>query len=430
MGGRRRKFSMGSRIMLLMVLLVSLSSAYIFAHLMNGSSLMNVTSDGKAPLMGDPSASQYLSQTDPSDPIEADHAVPTVPGSLDMPSPVSEAELITLTVGGTAAVEKAIRQSCYVSDSKSYDFTDVMKLLSDDIQGDISFVFLENVFMDDVKVSETIVPSTAVSMLSAAGFQVGLAGFSKAWQKEMEGISDTSGALRDHGLDVLGICEQQESPRTLVKNIHGIQAAFMQYTANVSDNVRKSMQKKDAIWSVPEADINLITADIHSARDAGADLVVIFLNWGKEGKKEPDKKQTELAQQIAEAGADVIIGAGSRVTQKIEMITTSDSRHVLCAYSLGALISENRSSSERLGSVLLQLSLIKNEGSVIVKEIQYIPVYVWRFRQDGNYYYRCVASDREPPDGMDDEQKKVMDKAFAAVQKVMAEGPAALREHP
>ena len=427
MAGRRRRFSTGSRVMLLMVLIVSLSSAFVFIRLSNGSRLNYVTSDGKAIPTGESASSQYLSQSDQANQSETGQAVPTAPGSLEMPPPVSETEHMTITVGGTVAVEKAIRQSCYVSDSKSYDFTDVMKMLSDDVQGDISFVFLENVFTDDAKVSETIVPSAAASMLSAAGFQVGLAGFSKAWQKDMEGISDTSGALRENGLEVLGICEQQESARTFIRNIHGIQAAFMQYTANVPSNVRKSMQKKDVLWSVPEADINLITADIHNAHDSGADLVIVFLNWGKEGKKEPEKRQKELAQQIAEAGADMIIGAGSRVTQRIEMLTTSDRRHVLCAYSLGALISENRTSSDRLGSILLQFTFIKEENSVRLEEIRYIPVYVWRYRQDGNYYYRCLASDREPPDGMDDEQKKIMNKVFAAVQKVMAEGPVAIR---
>ena len=66
------------------------------------------------------------------------------------------------------AIEEAVRKSCYASESSKYDFSRVMSLLKDNFQGREAAVFLENVLMDDTKVSETVVPAVGAEMLQEA----------------------------------------------------------------------------------------------------------------------------------------------------------------------------------------------------------------------------------------------------------------------
>ena len=58
---------------------------------------------------------------------------------------------------------------------------------------------------------------------------------------------------------------------------------------------------------------------------------------------------------------------------------------------------------------------------------EYTPVYAWKYRQDGRYYYRCIASNGTAPDGMDSEQRKTMEKSAETVEKVLQDSPLAAR---
>jgi poly-gamma-glutamate synthesis protein (capsule biosynthesis protein) len=51
-----------------------------------------------------------------------------------------------------------------------------------------------------------------------------------------------------------------------------------------------------------------VTTDIKRARQAGADLVIVFPHWGIEYKPGPFAAQQQLARSIIDAGADMIIG--------------------------------------------------------------------------------------------------------------------------
>ncbi len=334
----------------------------------------------------------------------------------------------SLTVGGTAAIEDNVRRSGYSNDTKKYDFTDIMTLLSPEISADINAVFTENLMTDDIKVSRTVVPSCAANMLKTAGFDTALAGFSKAWDKGMEGVAATVTSLKKHGLAVTGLCSSESDSRALIRRINGVQVAMLQYTATVGSNTRKSMVKKGESYSVPEALPELIASDIAQARQNGSRAVFVFLNWGKTNSKAPDKSQIQLAQQIADAGADLIIGAGSRIAQKAEYLTAADGRSVLCAYSLGTLISDDRNAANRIGGYLLHLTFRAEEnGTVSLIRTAYTPTYTWRYRQDGSYFYRVVAADRPSPDGMDSDQIKAMRKTLTAVQAALEESPLSVR---
>ncbi|MCX7959740.1 MAG: bifunctional ornithine acetyltransferase/N-acetylglutamate synthase, partial [Deltaproteobacteria bacterium] len=81
--------------------------------------------------------------------------------------------------------------------------------------------------------------------------------------------------------------------------------------------------------------------DLQAVREAKGkyDIVLVYIHWGQEYMKEPDNSQKEIAEKLAESGADVIIGGHPHILQPLELIVTSDRRIVPVVYSMGNFIS-------------------------------------------------------------------------------------------
>lgn len=61
-----------------------------------------------------------------------------------------------------------------------------------------------------------------------------------------------------------------------------------------------------------------------------ADFTVVYVHWGTESTTELDYRQTQQAQELVDAGADLIIGDHPHILQRIDVID-----HVPVIYSLG-----------------------------------------------------------------------------------------------
>jgi poly-gamma-glutamate synthesis protein (capsule biosynthesis protein) len=67
--------------------------------------------------------------------------------------------------------------------------------------------------------------------------------------------------------------------------------------------------------------------------------VVVSLHWGTEYEPQPREEDVELAHQLADAGALVVIGHHPHVLQPVELYRRADGRTALIAYSLGNFVS-------------------------------------------------------------------------------------------
>ncbi len=365
--------------------------------------------------------------TEKTDPVSGEAPAATVKSAATAtPDPRPAEGSFTLTAGGTVALESNSRKSGYSNDSKKYDFTPLLNLLIPYIDADINTVFLENILMDNIKVSQAVVPTCCAEMLKNAGFDTVAAGFSRIWDKKEEGVGATRVALRSAGLNTLGIFSDAADAAPEIRTVNGVRVALLQYTDTVPDSTRKAMIKNGTSRMVPGTDTGEITEEIRTARNQ-ADVVIVLIQWGKTNAKAPGKTETALAQMIADAGADIIIGSGIRSVQKMEYLTgkrEDGSEHqVFCAYSLGALLSDDRGSAARIAGCLLNLNVTYDGRSVRIDRATYTPTYIWKYKQDSQYYYRVIASDATAPDGMDNDQIKVMKKALTAVQDALADSP-------
>ena len=468
-GDKRRPVSFGTKFMLVMITVVLAGSAAVLARLSSGASVdlgkLNMQildlqnglqgnedesgqasakkgeqtnnpsgfpeAPGSASVSDNPVQEENKEESKPEEqkenatekPVAADNR----PAPEEKTAESSAAKAYTLTVAGSLSLEGEVLKNAWNTDSKSYDLSDTMLLLKPELQGDLNAVFLENIITDNEKASDTVAPEALADLLQDAGFGLAACGFSKAYDKGVEGIAGTWIALDERGIFPTGIRPEDRQDTPEIRTVNNIKTAFLQYTATVPSKTRKKMVKADTARMVPEAEISLITEEIGAARNQGAEAVIVLLKWGKTDNK-PDSSQRELAEQIAKAGADLIIGSGSRIPQGAEYLEGRDGVKVLCIWSLGSLLTGDRTNPRHMAGYLLQVTIRENgRGSVDILAPEYSPIYTWKYKQDGRYYYRCLAADQPAPDGMDSEQQKIMTKVEKAVSEILTGSPLTLR---
>lgn len=379
--------------------------------------------------------------TDATEPPELT-AAPEVFQPAVTPTPAPQATAtpvpggtVTLTLGGSINIDEAIRKTAYYSDSGKYDFVDIMALLPEEMQSDLTLVTLENITCDAEKVSAVNAPSAVMDMLAEAGVDVVALGYPKALDKGKAGALATIEAAQSRGMTTLGLYANEADANALrMFTVDHVQVAFLHYTETISSTGKKAIQADGADYTLPTTLISgspeRMLADVRDARSAGADIVIVSLNWGTVSASKPTAAQKELAQQLADAGADVIVGAGSRVVQPVTWLSSKDAdgsiRHTLCAWSLGSLINESRKDGNVLG-MLLQLQISFDGDTLSFEKVCYTPTYIWRYKQDGQYYYRIAVSDQPAPDGMGEDQAGYMEKALRNLQKYLGDSPVTLR---
>ena len=420
----RQKFSFGTVFMLWLLAVVLCGSALVLGRLSSGASVdLSRLSMHVLELQEDPSriTDDEKEQQEASTP--EGRSATTRPLQTDTPVPKTAGGIFTLTLGGSISLSGEVRKNSWNADAKVTDYADVMMLLASQIRADVDIVFLENILSEHHKANDNTAPPTAAGLLKEAGFGMAACGFSQSYANGKAGIEATIDSLEGQNIRALGIRSADTGHSSVMITVGGIRAAFLQYTATVPAKTRKTMVKEGTSEMIPEAEITLISREIDAARDQGAEAVIVLVNWGKNGK-DPDRTQKELAEGIALAGADLIIGNGSRVPQSAEYVTGRDGGSVLCVWSLGTLLSGDRGNIKHLSGYLLHVTVRSNgQGSVDIVNPEYTPVYTWKYKQDGRYYYRCIASNDSVPDGMDSEQRKLMTRSAETVAAILKDSP-------
>ena len=424
-GPRKRKISAGTVAILLLTLSVLGGTGFVWSRLSSGKTIdlsrLQPESFDLHIATGRPEEIPDIPQTPAPKP-----AVTAAPATA-VPEEETKGKSFTLTVAGTVALEGEVRKNSYYSDSRQYDYYDIMMLLKKELQSDLNIVFLENLISEDAKSNDVTAAGAGAAMLKAAGFNAAACGFSRAYDKEEDGAATTRRVLSEYDIQPLGTYGADET-HLRIMNANGIRTALLQYTETIPSATRRKMEKGGTDRAIPAADPESVAADIALAREQGCGAVIVLLNWGKTGKA-PDKNMKALAQQIADAGADLIIGNGSRIVSGAEILTAAETgREVLCVWSLGTTLGGDRSNIRRIAGMLLQATVRVEKGRAEIRDACYIPLYTWKYKQDSRFYYRCLPADRPVPDGMDSEQQKMMKKAAESVRNAMKDSPVEERE--
>ena len=192
----------------------------------------------------------------------------------------------------------------------------------------------------------------------AAGFDVSLSASNHAVDKGMAGIESALGYWRSNHPEILvtGMYDSQEAfdaPPIIEREGHRI--AVLNYTYGTNGIPLPQP------WAVRLLDEAQIAADAEAARAAGAEAIIACPHWGTEYAAGPDGEQRRWAQVLADAGADVIIGAHPHVMQPFEVIEDADGRAVPVFWSVGNFTSTSPRKDSMVGA-MAQVSLGFDDG--------------------------------------------------------------------
>ncbi|WP_458413172.1 CapA family protein [Schinkia sp. CFF1] len=212
-------------------------------------------------------------------------------------------------------------------------------------------------------------------------------------------------ALKDAGVDIVSMANNH----TLDRGEKAIQNAIqhwnkigMTYTGaykNEEDkNVIRTLKANEITFSflaytygtngipLPKGKpylVNLINLenmkkDIAEAKSI-SDVVVVSVHFGNEYQRVPNENQKALVKELANAGADIILGHHPHVLQPTEWIERQDGRRTFVVYSLGNFLSGQKGIYKETGGIL-QLDVEKTVGAsgveINIKNPSFLPTIV------------------------------------------------------
>jgi len=150
----------------------------------------------------------------------------------------------------------------------------------------------------------------------------------------------------------------------------GVDIAFLAYTYGTNGLSLPASSPGLINW----LDEDKILADLAFAEEH-ADISVLLMHWGNEYQHHASSNQEKLAETLAAAGADIIIGSHPHVVQGVETITQADGRETVVFYSLGNFISgQNRADTMIEGLAEIDLTFNPNDGSIEFDRVQFVPL--------------------------------------------------------
>ena len=187
---------------------------------------------------------------------------------------------------------------------------------------------------------------------------------------------------------------------------NGIKTAFLAYT--FSTNGRPLPEGREYEVNLVQLntlegppDISLIEQHLETARDFGADLVVVSLHWSMEYEFYPPRRIIELGHRIADAGADVILGHHPHILNPMESYVPQNRDRgvpeVLIAYSLGNFIPGQWRTIFRTSIILhveLSRGFVDSKMRVWISDVDYTPVWWYTRTVPGHRDYRLINLDR------------------------------------
>lgn len=355
---------------------------------------------------GEPDVSATPQATAGVTPSAAPSATPS-----EQPDEPSSTTTAVIAVGGDIVMHTGLNTEAY--SSGEYDYTPIFGVLPDLISNtDYAVCSLVSTLADGGTYTAYPLfrsPTSIADAISSVGFDLVNTATSHLADSYKDGIDSTLDALDAAGLNHVGTYRTQEERdssgnRTMV-DINGISVAFLAYTCDTNNvpvsgfEYAASICATDYLTGGTEIDYELMDSDIAAAREAGAELVFVFMSWGTEFSTSPSDLQYEIADGLISAGADVIIGGHCRVPQPMEMRTVrlddGTERTAFVCYSLGNLLSCQNDDYTDI-SAILNIEITRNDdtGETAVSGVSYRPIYMADLYDYGindyDWHYRVV----------------------------------------
>jgi poly-gamma-glutamate synthesis protein (capsule biosynthesis protein) len=154
----------------------------------------------------------------------------------------------------------------------------------------------------------------AAEALRAAGIDAVSLANNHSMDHGRAGLTDTAAAAAAAGVGAFGGGENvEEAFRPWRTEVRGVRIAVFGFS-QVDDLADSWAAGPDRAGIAMAFDTERAVQAVAAAR-ADSDLVVVMPHWGVEGEQCPSRAQQTFAQRMADAGADVVVGAHAHVLQ-------------------------------------------------------------------------------------------------------------------
>ncbi|GAA4087406.1 hypothetical protein GCM10022214_54580 [Actinomadura miaoliensis] len=157
-------------------------------------------------------------------------------------------------------------------------------------------------------------PASAFTALKAAGVDVTSMANNHGMDFMEPGLRDSLQAIRRTKFPTVGIGRNaDEAYRAHRVTVKGNRLAIVGATQVLDDHLIPQWTATDAKGGLASAkNVPRMVRAVREARK-GSDLVIVHLHWGAELQPCPLPRQKELAKQLIDAGADVIVGGHAHI---------------------------------------------------------------------------------------------------------------------
>ncbi|MDR2506105.1 MAG: CapA family protein [Oscillospiraceae bacterium] len=390
MAKRRRPVSLGTYIMLVLTILTVGMGVWVFTRIAGNIDDIHIDT---AALIGalvstqNPNATEQVAQLPDATPIPS----PT-------PTPIPLGKTVTISVGGQIWLDSTLRKSGAQDDGMFY-YDDVFGAITPYMnKADVTMVTLESTVTSAGSYDTYRAPSAILNSLKNAGVDIINLATEHIFDYGKDGLANTRASAEQLGFSVTGAnrsAEEQALPLTF--EVNGIKIAVLSYTYGLSTAGSKQGTKDDRAIAVGTMDADLIRGNVRSAREQGANLVIVNLHWGKQANTKPNAEQTALVDAIVDCGVDAILGTHPTYVHTMEKrnVNCIDgvNRNVFIAYSLGDFLTNERNESNQIIGTLLNLQFTLDNGSSAVRltDASYMPTWQMRWQED-KYYFRVLPA--------------------------------------
>ena len=168
--------------------------------------------------------------------------------------------------------------------------------------------------------------------------------------------------------DVLAVAGANRSPEEQAKprifEIKGMKFAFVAYTDYTNSELPNNYGVNVYSPDFAASQIDAVRGDV--------DFVIASIRWGTEYSPEVNNRQDQVAQELADAGADVLLGHGPHVLEPVKRIQAADGREVYVWFSLGDFLNSQLNVEERVGGFA---SMTIDTSTHKITEVSFLPVY-------------------------------------------------------
>lgn len=227
-------------------------------------------------------------------------------------------------------------------------------------------------------------PRESVDALVEVGFDVINLANNHILDKRVKGARATVEYVQSLPVTELGVYLDEADYNNLrITEVNGVRIAWLsffdltilQYSPNMDNIIIPLMDDDDKM-----------RAAIADAKTK-ADFVIVSAHWGRE-QPQVTKEQKRVANLMAEAGADVILGHHSHIIQPVEWHDNANGSRTLIAYSLGNFISTQYYANNMIGGMLTFDVVKSDSGECTLENIVFRPTVThYSFNRDGLQLY-------------------------------------------